>query len=373
MSVYFAHVLFEKALTNLYENQAFYKKMKSSLPWSDLIISFNMHLKNECQRFNETSYFNLGNALTGNSSDYPFKDFLKKEFEYVQTYNREFKEILSKYSEAFTQTDYCIKDWKDLKLVSFRLRYLLLQFMYEVTKDNIQHKHSIDEFKSLLNPSTWDVHENFLTFWYRLEPQLSSHANLQSMVEFLTAFIKSQHPSEIEDLSKELENVDLMTPAKRVRMDLTKYKYQPRLKKDLPKVEVEPKVEPKVKPKVEVEPKVKPKVEVEPKVKPKVEVPASVPRKKAKIPSAVRVIVWNTYMGTDIASGKCLVCNFETISITNFECGHVHAECQGGETIINNLRPICGHCNKSIGGNNMEDFMMRYGIEKPKNWDGIGN
>jgi hypothetical protein len=94
-------------------------------------------------------------------------------------------------------------------------------------------------------------------------------------------------------------------------------------------------------------------------------------KKKEKIPAAVRKIVWNTYIGKDNNTGKCLCCNAEEISNTNFECGHIKSEKNGGEVNIENLRPICGHCNKSIGGNNMDEFMDRYKIKKPSNWNGI--
>ncbi len=96
-------------------------------------------------------------------------------------------------------------------------------------------------------------------------------------------------------------------------------------------------------------------------------------KKKEKIPAAVRKIVWNTYIGKDNNVGKCLCCSAEDISNTNFECGHIKSEKNGGEVTIENLRPICGHCNKSIGGNNMDEFMDRYKIKKPANWNGINS
>ena len=96
-------------------------------------------------------------------------------------------------------------------------------------------------------------------------------------------------------------------------------------------------------------------------------------KKKEKIPAAVRKIVWNTYIGKDKNTSKCLCCSAEDISNTNFECGHIMSEKNGGEVNIENLRPICGHCNKSIGGNNMDEFMDRYKIKKPANWNGINS
>ena len=93
---------------------------------------------------------------------------------------------------------------------------------------------------------------------------------------------------------------------------------------------------------------------------------------KEKIPSAVKRIVWNTYIGKDNLKGTCLCCNSEEVTVTNFECGHVKSEKNGGEVTVYNLRPICSNCNKSVGANDMDDFMKRYGISTPKNWNGLG-
>ena len=92
---------------------------------------------------------------------------------------------------------------------------------------------------------------------------------------------------------------------------------------------------------------------------------------KAKLPSVIRRIVWNTYVGQTNVKGKCLCCNAEEITSTNYECGHIKSEKNGGEITRENLRPICSNCNKSIGSKDMDDFMTKYKIKKPKNWNGI--
>ena len=86
-----------------------------------------------------------------------------------------------------------------------------------------------------------------------------------------------------------------------------------------------------------------------------------VPRKKIKIPSKVRMDVWATYIGEDMAKHKCICCKRVTIKQTDFEVGHVLSEAHGGTLEINNLRPICSVCNKSMGSRNMLDFVKQYG------------
>lgn len=85
-------------------------------------------------------------------------------------------------------------------------------------------------------------------------------------------------------------------------------------------------------------------------------------KKKQSIPKQVRTIVWNHYIGEDIIKHKCLCCKKVTITNTNFDVGHVHSEKNGGTHEINNLRPICGACNHSMGTVNMIDFVVKYGL-----------
>ena len=96
------------------------------------------------------------------------------------------------------------------------------------------------------------------------------------------------------------------------------------------------------------------------------------PYPKEKIPCAVRNSVWSLYIGQQY-SGLCSCCNFEPITKTNFECGHVLSEKNAGKVNLLNLRPICSACNKSVGTRNMESFMEQYGFVKNKNWNNKPN
>jgi hypothetical protein len=83
-------------------------------------------------------------------------------------------------------------------------------------------------------------------------------------------------------------------------------------------------------------------------------------RNKATIPSALRSQVWNTYFGVEVGQTKCYCCRINDVSQRNFEAGHVLPEAKGGPTTIENLRPICGLCNRSMGSQHMADYCKKH-------------
>lgn len=80
-------------------------------------------------------------------------------------------------------------------------------------------------------------------------------------------------------------------------------------------------------------------------------------KKKKPISATIKRLVWNTNIGEDIGKSKCLCCNSTDITQLSFNCGHIIAEANGGNTIVSNLKPICQNCNSSMGTKNMEEFM----------------
>jgi hypothetical protein len=102
-----------------------------------------------------------------------------------------------------------------------------------------------------------------------------------------------------------------------------------------------------------------------------IEIPlAPKPYRKQTIPKTLKIKVWDFYIGEKNGIGICLCCNEEKIKAAHFECGHVISEYNGGPTCLENLRPICSRCNRSIGSKNMDKFMDIYSFTKPKNWNG---
>lgn len=66
------------------------------------------------------------------------------------------------------------------------------------------------------------------------------------------------------------------------------------------------------------------------------------------IPKALREEVWRRYIGNKYES-KCTIgwCT-NTITPFDYEVGHNIPHSKGGTTTIENLRPICSRCNKSM-------------------------
>lgn len=92
--------------------------------------------------------------------------------------------------------------------------------------------------------------------------------------------------------------------------------------------------------------------------------------KKSKIDKSLRYSVWNKYCGDDVRKHLCFAGCGRMIDLIDFECGHVISEADGGKTILENLRPICSTCNKSMGKENMQNYMKKKGIKISLWWNG---
>ena len=80
-------------------------------------------------------------------------------------------------------------------------------------------------------------------------------------------------------------------------------------------------------------------------------------KNKKFISHALRRLVWNTYINQHVGEHVCLCCEVTMISQLNFECGHVISVHNGGKLEVENLRPICTPCNRSMNSKNMVVFM----------------
>lgn len=82
-------------------------------------------------------------------------------------------------------------------------------------------------------------------------------------------------------------------------------------------------------------------------------------KKRKTIPKSLRDKVWDIYVGKEKGVSKCYCCDKE-IDSKCFDCGHVKSVAHGGLDIVENLKPICSTCNKSMGTQNLEEFKNQY-------------
>lgn len=66
--------------------------------------------------------------------------------------------------------------------------------------------------------------------------------------------------------------------------------------------------------------------------------------KRKPIPSKVRVDLWRKCFNDEIV-GECWVCSCK-INYNDFQAGHMVAVANGGTDSIQNLKPVCGPCNR---------------------------
>jgi hypothetical protein len=86
---------------------------------------------------------------------------------------------------------------------------------------------------------------------------------------------------------------------------------------------------------------------------------------KKGVPKTIRNQVWRKYCGDSLDS-KCFCCD-QSLSYECWEAGHVTSEANGGHTTVENLRPICLSCNRSMGKIHMFEFMKRHKLSGMKN------
>jgi hypothetical protein len=82
----------------------------------------------------------------------------------------------------------------------------------------------------------------------------------------------------------------------------------------------------------------------------------SQPRKA--IPKKIRGEAWKNQFG-DSTKGTCFCCKKELDVFDDWHAGHIVSHSNGGADTAQNLRPVCGSCNLSMGTENMDSFKAR--------------
>jgi len=84
--------------------------------------------------------------------------------------------------------------------------------------------------------------------------------------------------------------------------------------------------------------------------------------KKKAISPKLRIQVWKKQFG-DENEGVCPFYKCDSLinnGLNGFHCGHIISEFNGGETNLENLKPICSKCNSKMGTEDWKTFEKRY-------------
>jgi hypothetical protein len=87
---------------------------------------------------------------------------------------------------------------------------------------------------------------------------------------------------------------------------------------------------------------------------------ASTGQKRKQVPKKIKEDAWFKYVGRGKPDVLCICCRSSVITPFSFHAGHVTSCKQGGATIVENIRPICGACNQSMGTENMRSFVRTH-------------
>lgn len=89
-----------------------------------------------------------------------------------------------------------------------------------------------------------------------------------------------------------------------------------------------------------------------------VNTPSDNSKLRKSIPKSLKKDLWKNHFGNNF-KGRCFCCKKE-IMRDKFEVGHYISVANGGSDNLNNLRPICFDCNRSMGQINMQEFISQY-------------
>jgi len=80
---------------------------------------------------------------------------------------------------------------------------------------------------------------------------------------------------------------------------------------------------------------------------------------RIRIPAATRQLVWNKRNPTTVGLvGACYVCD-RPLNYDDMQCGHVVSVFAGGATVLSNLEPVCGCCNRDMGVEELGEYRER--------------
>jgi hypothetical protein len=81
------------------------------------------------------------------------------------------------------------------------------------------------------------------------------------------------------------------------------------------------------------------------------------PNQRIPLPISWKSKVWKNIYGEEKV-GKCKICEIEIRDNANWDMSHIIAAVNGGVDTLENLRPICHHCNISMGKKSVQQYVL---------------
>jgi hypothetical protein len=298
-----------------------------------MYLKFFTLIKNELDKYQNTKvdactfHGNIYMGFVNNQNALEMDPFLKNTLNMINGFNKESRNIISKLSDMILLDNFKFNE-NDFGNSSEKLEFYLFKLQNDIfirwKTNNSNYTNDINDLNAILQKCHKNYNNNDMLIMSN------------SMIYGINDLIKVELIKFYESLNN-----------KYVKLD--------KLNKKISKTKEEKPV--KEKPVKEV--KEKPVKEV--KEKPVKE--AKEKKVKEKIPATVKNTLWIKYFNDKI-TGICQCCLSESISIKNFDCGHIISEKNGGTVSIDNLKPICRLCNSSMSTMNMQEFINKYGLNK---------
>ena len=223
----------------------------------------------------------------------------------------------------------------------------------EVNRDSIKHHNyiSLDEFKETIYSATKEYMRQYIQYFSESKSKLNKRYSLS---EFMDKLVESKYldklpPWNIDEIIKDIE-----TSNKAFSKLIDYHEYYVENSSNFYKDEIESIKNNKIF-------SLKNNNFIDYLVNKDVVPDHHFKLQRKTISPKLRIQVWRKEYN-DNDKGECPFYNCTTIisnSKNGFECGHIISHANGGETSIDNLKPICSNCNRKMGSEDWIPFQKK--------------
>jgi HNH endonuclease len=336
-------------------------------------LSSNPKLSNDYCNYNNNIYYN---ALYHIVNNYDLTENYKLQLKSADGLSSEAKNIISEYCDIMLDEYYLINADSDIKIIKLYFNKLLIPIYFK-WKSNVQDYYNyINDFSQMTSKYniSFDPYQTYFEYYNKIVAKVIDTKDniIFEMIKYLEK--STQECNKLNKYKKmikeEIKLKESNTQIKKDKKDLSQIDLEILTNQELcdlcKELELKTKLTFRKKEYIDLinsykSNKLQDKVLRNNKEKEVKEVKKDKrTSKKKKIPASLRNSVWVILNG-EKNNAKCFCCKIEPITKGNFECGHIISEKDGGKVTLDNLRSICSLCNKSMGTQNMNEFMKKCG------------